>query len=126
MWTTLWTPSIFPQAIAEREMCMRFDLIFETDARINSPWTKSFLSEFAFFFFSEQSPALCKITIKPNIKSCWEMSVDSHNKIYLEPAVTCDTKNNQLRIVENVVLQLHWVETAAITKTRHPPACGRV
>lgn len=54
------------------------------------------------------------------------MSEDNHNQIYLEPAVTCNTKNNQLWIVKNILVQLQRVKTAAMTNTRQPPGCGKV
>lgn len=111
------------------KMCMWFDrfcflffFFLVGDGRMNSPWPFSLLSLCLFCFF-EQSLALQMIAIK----SCREMSQDKHNQIiYLEPAVTCNTKNNQLWVVKNVLVQLKRAKTAAMTKTRQPPGCGRV
>lgn len=45
------------------------------------------------------------------------MSEDNHNQIFLEPTPTCNTKNNQLWIFKNILVQLQLVKTAAMTKT---------
>lgn len=49
------------------------------------------------------------------------MSGDNHNQIYLGAAVTCNTENNQLWIVKNILVPLQRVKTAAMTNTRQPP-----
>lgn len=45
------------------------------------------------------------------------MSDGNHNQIFLEPALTCSSKNNKLWIYKNILAQLQLVKTAAMTKT---------